>query len=83
MDTTHLDTWKAHALAVATRNYAARTDPLMSPRDAAREALAEAHSSLSQPAFFTAVDALGGHAAVVRWLAAQIETNPHPEGIQP
>ena len=56
----------ARAIATAQGNLDAWTHiPALSPREAARAALAEAHSALSQKDFFFALDALGGQAAAV------------------
>jgi hypothetical protein len=43
-------------------------------RQCAREALQEAHTSLSQAAFFACLDALGGHAAVLDRLSTALYT---------
>jgi hypothetical protein len=58
-----LDTaqFEAQAVGTARRNLPYCHDA----RQAAREALAEAHSSLSQQAFFACLDALGGPQVVL------------------
>ena len=54
----------AQALATTRANLPYATDA----RQAAREALQEAHSSLSQAAFFACLDALGGREALLERL---------------
>lgn len=62
----------AHLLATARANLASVQGSERTPdtyRAVAREALQEAHSGLSQPAFFAAMDALGGQEAAIRQVA--------------
>lgn len=68
----------AHALEIARANLA-QPLPGYTARDAAREALQEAHSALSQPSFFGMVDALGGHAALMEQLEAALLAPETPE----
>ena len=58
------DQFFSMALTTARRNLLYAQDA----RQAAREALQEAHSSLSQAAFFAALDALGGEQAALAQL---------------
>lgn len=76
IDTTQFFT-KLLATARANLSYTQGTErDSGSVRQAAREALQEAHSSVSQPAFFAALDALGGQQAVLERLAQALQQSP-------
>jgi hypothetical protein len=67
-ETTMADTWYAHVFKTAQHNLQEGA----SARQAAREALQEAHSALSQAAFFAALDACGGQPGVLDRLAQDL-----------
>jgi len=74
MDTTQflqqlIATARANLAASATQRAGGGT---ATPREAARAALQEAHSALSQTTFFAAMDALGGQAAVLARLEREL-----------
>jgi hypothetical protein len=80
----------ANALQTARANltYMEGTARANALRHVAREALQEAHSTLSQPDFFAALDALGGQQAVIEKLVQDLgrfspEVRTHHEGNTP
>jgi len=72
----HLDVEQffAQTLATARANlsYVQGSERAAALRQVAREALQEAHSTLSQSAFFACLDALGGQEAVVERLVTML-----------
>lgn len=60
------------ATARANLAYVGGTERPQAYRQAAREALQEWHSSLSQPEFFAVLDALGGQQALLERLEAAL-----------
>ena len=73
-------TFYQQALVTAQANltYVEGTDRVSAMRQAAREALQEAHSSLGQAAFFAALDALGGQQTVLERLERDLRDPTWP-----
>jgi hypothetical protein len=72
MDTTRF-LQQAITTARANLAYVQGIERASAARAVARAALQEAHSALSQRAFFAMLDALGGHEAVVQQIVAALE----------